>query len=360
MKRLISIILAIISILPNSSKTECCKDCIKTIKQSAYGHVTTLTNPEHQKNITGFCGKIFEREGHCCEPGELWEYAQKWLGTMKHQINRTRFMIEQFKGSVQFIEILKKFIKKNDKKLKKAKFWKKGEYKDFKQQLDDYTDGIFDFNFLEKKLKGSIEDCYSVVFTLRSNGLCMRCSGSASGFWDKKKKFYKVKKDNCKVLIEQCYSVFSYMVEINTYYKRLALLKKFAKGKVENEKKVRGFMHKDLNKFRRCGINPKNCDVLEMCKHFSLHDTNPDLEGDVFILKAGIDAQLKIVKGISPKRRVLTEMTNLRSKLEAYMGEHGEREREIMRNAEIRNLRLLAPKSSSSSSAEKKRKIEEQ
>ena len=307
---------------PTLTQKICCKACVEDLKDSYLGSVKVYPKLMKPKNLTGYCSLIFKRDGACCNNTDLYTYAGKWLSKMKATVNKTLEMSSHFKTSLEFISDIKDYIKANEARIKKSKLWRKGELGQFKQQLKDYSLGVIDFSLIHKSMELSKEDCYRTIYTLRSNALCMRCSGAAIAFWRKKENKYAVRKDNCKLLVEQCSTLFSFMAEVSTYFRRLSILVKDPKKKVKKSEhdEITGFGRNDLNQFLKCASNRKSCDELKLCEYFTLHEINPDVEGSVRIFKEGILANLKIIKGRSQgpgkdKKRLL-EVDRLVQKLQ--------------------------------------------
>ena len=122
--QLIKIIL--IATLVLHSNQECCKDCLKQIKESAFGNVQVVEKQVKKTKFEGYCSEVFARDGSCCDEDDLLKHGKSWLAQMKASVITTKNIVRSFQNSVEFNYLIKAYVKKNDAKLKKAKSFKKG------------------------------------------------------------------------------------------------------------------------------------------------------------------------------------------------------------------------------------------
>jgi len=304
--------LILVSLLIAISRQACCKECIAQMKENSWYNVKTFDEPK-KSNYTGFCKVAFNKEGTCCDQKDAAQYAVNWLKSVKQRVNATKAAMYKFRNSLEYVDKIQAYIKKNKKAILKAKkIIKKKELEDFGKELENYSKGVHNFAEREVALNDNLERCYSTLITYRANSICMRCSGKASEFYDKKKKKLKILKDVCKPLIKQCARVFTYFAEVTTFYHRMAQLRKAAKGVVTETAKAKGLLSTDLNALRICADDPDACLKNEAlmyrnCKLVGLAELSPDVEGEVWTIEDGYKAvtQLALGKKINKLRRFI-------------------------------------------------------
>ena len=211
-----------------------------------------------------------------------------------------------------FINQISEYIKKEEKNIVKSQKITAEELKEFQSQLDSISDSYFNYKEKEDRYYSQFSSCYQKLAALRTDMICLRCSGDASKYFDATSKRFKVKKEVCFAVIKSCAGVFSFVAEANTFYRRLAQIRAAENAKLIFHRQVDGLNVKQLNTLKVCANDKEYCvghDSLykEVCKHYALGDYYPDLEGDVGSINDGVRSADLIADGQSPgkRRRVL-------------------------------------------------------
>jgi hypothetical protein len=168
--------------------------------------------------------------------------------------------------------------------------------------------------------------------------------------------------ETCQQVIGNCTHVFAYNAEINTFYKRLATMRKVAGGIVSNDTD-NGMLYSNVKKFKFCSSDVKTCIkdeklLKDLCYQITVGDSNPDVEGDSEVWVDGLKALRAIILGRSLKdgKRMLEE-----AKFDNWIKQVEDINRLIGKNQKLRDIeremndgsRFLVSKTTKKSSGSK-------
>lgn len=297
----------VVSNIINLISCRCCNECIFQFKENNWYNVKLFDEPKNS-NYTGFCASTFNEYGTCCDQHDVTQYSKNWLKSIKQRVKASVEFLPKFKNSIQNLDKISTYIKKNENAILKSKALTKKELDDFKLEIKNYAEGVHDLSSREEKLKGDLEKCYGKLIDLRAGAVCLRCSGKSSHFYNKILNKLIISKQACRPVIKSCLSIFSYFAEVTTFYRRMSQIRKSAKGSLRPGTRASGLLSKDLSLLRVCGSNLKACTSKEelyvnVCKLIGLAELTPDIEGEVETFMDGFEAVNLITLGKSPGGR---------------------------------------------------------
>ena len=317
-------------------------------------------------NEDGFCGNIFKEYGSCCNQTELYERACAWNNRLTYRMKRilkgldlmsnytksigkfidtiegnsesitgsggnttltdpprkpfspfqTVFKLIVIEGkpkagtnmcgnSLSFANLSKSNIGKGKPKLNLTK-------PDFVSPWVDRLEYIKNDPKTERQAreKSAIEksaDCQKALTKLRTNALCMRCSGVASFFYSKSG--YSVSESTCSYIIENCAVVFAAISEANSLYTTLANLKSSLGGKTAPHAYGKVATNEEIEKWTDCADDIDLClqngfKKSQLCSQVSLSSDNQAFEGNVNSFAEGKGAGDAIIAGLSAKEGI--------------------------------------------------------
>jgi len=148
---------------------------------------------------------------------------------------------------------------------------------------------------LEDAVKGNAFGlCFKELMKFRYNGLCLRCSGKASDFYDNTVGGYKLKKSVCPKILEKCGSIYALIAETQKFAVLVEELS-VGLGKPVNTKiKNVSLPEALIAKWATCGADATACskgaDVAALCATFTISQEAND--GDE--LEAGMTQGTKV------------------------------------------------------------------
>lgn len=298
------------------SQQTCCSECLKDLQSNSFFNVRTYTQSVKNDQYTGFCAIPFKREGACCDQADALQYTKNWLKSIKAQVNSSKILVSRFQNHLQFVKQINEYVKRNETAYIASGKITKEELDDFKNMTDFYSQGVHNFQDRVMNHNKSAEDCYKLLFVVRANSVCLRCSGFASNYWNTTTKIYNVTKDTCKAVMTVCAPYFGLTAEVTTFYRRLAQLRYADKASPTIGASSVGFMQPILDHLRVCALSPSRCNSTEQnwlntCHNLTFHIENVDLEGDSATIEDGTLALEYIAQNITPgKTRLLEDVYN--------------------------------------------------
>ena len=64
--------------------------------------------------------------------------------------------------------------------------------------------------------RSQYNQCFAELENFKTAGICLKCDGNASEFYDATDQTYKVKPDNCTKLVQACHKIFAFYSTLNT------------------------------------------------------------------------------------------------------------------------------------------------
>ena len=311
----------------------------------------------------GFCGNVFKEYGSCCNQTELYERACSWNDRLKSRMTR---VIKALDLMTNYTESIGKFITDietnseaitsgggestsesgprkpfsinvivnagyADSKptagtnmcgsslsfvnLPTANIGKGKEHVNLTSPMTvtPWTDrlGYIRDDSSSKReareaaAKENYADCYDALSKVRTNTLCLRCSGAASFYYSGSG--YSASENTCKYIIKKCAVVFSAISEANALYTTLANFKKSLGGMTNAHAYGKVASNEEIEEWSTCADNVDEClqnqyTVNKLCSQVSLSSDNQALEGNINTIGEGIGAADAIIAGNSAKK----------------------------------------------------------
>lgn len=245
-----------IALLASYSLQGCCTTCTAGLKvdddkmtaETELPKVTILDAPKTDGfNATGFCGAIWTaNSGTCCDQDSLAARQKAWdsrLNARRAHMKKSMDKLDEVMGKADklalFVEQKRTELKESDKKLpeddrrppmggerpppppkKRILAMDDTEVSDKKAIFEEFAkpEKLDKAKGRKDKAKGQMDACFDALRKFRYTGLCLRCSGAASDFYDAASGVYKVKNDVCPVLIKACGAVYGALFEANRMF----------------------------------------------------------------------------------------------------------------------------------------------
>lgn len=343
---------------------ECCQACISKLTADVNKQATdsaalpvvktykVASKHADDVDVNGFCGKIFEKHGTCCNQADLKKRADAWTDRLKTRGEKIVKGFDKMDEIVGFIGTFESWITTNVNDIVEAAAGSErilqnetitspftdsnlgpvgtGKPKHLikKPTADELEDIKAKFAKIkggdkgkrttrEKNAKSGLEDCHKELMKMRKSALCMRCSGVASDYYNSATKSYKIKEDACSPLLEKCSVVFSAIAEANTIYTNLAILKKAKGGEVSADAEADVVSEEQLGKWLECGDDIEAClkdkaKVNDLCKEISLSIDNQALEGNLATASEGIATGVNLGENKEPGTTIATNFFGMR------------------------------------------------
>lgn len=160
------------------------------------------------------------------------------------------------------------------------------------------------------KLKGDIEKnntiskCWQQMNNFRNNAVCLRCSGSVNSYYDWTTKEYKVDRQMCHTLLDNCHEIWSYMANATWAGDLLHRFKKYSGKGHDTRVSTTGLSKENLHLLWECQNNVTICkeDNTKLdaaCKLFTISQSNQDIEGSSILFESATSVLNNIREGVA-------------------------------------------------------------
>jgi len=310
-------VIAVIVTVWGLSTQECCQECLSGISRPdrtfwARGGcympgVRTYDSPRLDGyKAEKFCGAAWsENGGTCCNQRDLKKRARAWKFTLRYRYKAFKRGIRKFKSIVKRAHKIVQWVESQRENLcrphqnntQSGRRRRRGRHHynpnrtvltdeqvdQIKELLESYAQ---DANLTNRTDHGVsyIKTCFPTIQAFKINGLCLKCSGNATSYFNATTGLYSIAPSTCDTLLEKCAPVEALYHEVMRLYEVIYQLKEILRPwKLPRNvvwRRRNGFCNRctvdRLQQWIECAQNTTNCvgkpHAYALCKEFSLDD----------------------------------------------------------------------------------------